>query len=363
MTLQNRIDAAIDAALGSRIVGCVVLLNQRGRPVYGRAAGLADREAGRLMTTDAIFRLASVTKPIVTTTALHMADLGLLSLDDPVAKYLPYFSPEAPDGSHPDITVQQLMTHTSGLGYNVPDDVAGGLSGPLMPLTENLRRLSRVPLNFAPGTDWLYGMSIDVLGGIIAAINRTTLAEVVARYVTGPLGMTDTRFGVSDPARLAQPYADGAPPVRMDDLHHMPSDDGSITVFSSARIFQNEAPQSGGAGMAGTAGDVMKMLEAVLHATIVAPATRDAALSNQIGTLPRRPSDAGKRFGLLGAVTVDPVAAKNPVPVGTVDWGGAWGHNWMVDPASQTTIVTLTNTLWQGCNGPFREEVAAAVFG
>jgi CubicO group peptidase (beta-lactamase class C family) len=65
----------------------------------------------------------------------------------------------------------------------------------------------------------------------------------------------------------------------------------------------------------------------------------------------------------LGAVTVDPTAAKNPVPAGTVDWGGAWGHNWMIEPASQTTLVVCTNTLYEGCNGPFREEVAAAVFG
>ena len=362
-TLQTRIDAAIDAALGTRIVGCVVLVNQHGQRIYGRAAGLADREAGRAMEPDAIFRLASVTKPIVTTTALHMADLGLLALEDPVTRYLPYFTPEAPDGSRPVITLRQLMTHTSGLGYILPDDVPGGLSGPLMPLTENLRRLSRVPLTFAPGTGWMYGMSIDVLGGVLAAINRSTLGEVLARYTTGPLAMKDTLFGVSDPARLAQPYADGAPPERMREDHAMNGDDGGVVMFSSSRIFQSNAPQSGGAGMAGTAADVMALLDGVTNATIIAPATRDIALSNQIGDLPRRPSDAGKRFGLLGAVTVDPVLSNNPVPVGTVDWGGAWGHNWMIEPASQTTIVTLTNTLWEGCNGPFREQVAAAVFG
>lgn len=363
MTLQTRIDTAIDAALGSRIVGCVVLVHQQGQPVYARAAGLADREAGRPMQRDAIFRLASVTKPIVTTTALYMADLGLLSLDDPVSKFLPYFTPQAPDGSRPDILIRQLMTHTSGLGYDVAADVAGGLSGPLMPLTENLRRLSRQALRFAPGTGWEYGMSIDVLGAVIAAINRSTLAETVARYVTGPLGMVDTGFGVTDPARLVPHYMDGTPPQRMADLQQVPSDDGSLTLFDSTRIFQPEAPQSGGAGMAGTADDVMTMLEAVRTGTIISPATRDAALSNQIGDLPRPDLDAGKCFGLLGAVTIDPALAQFPVPPGTVDWGGAWGHNWIVDPSSQTTIVSLTNTIWEGCNGPFREDIAAAVFG
>ncbi len=363
MTLQHRIDAAIDAALGSRIVGCVVLVSQQGQPVYARAAGLADREAGRAMAQDAIFRLASVTKPIVATTALHMVDLGLLSLDDPVTKYLPYFTPPAPDGSRPDILIRQLLTHSSGLNYDVPDDVADGLSGPLMPLTENLRRLAKHPLVFAPGTGWEYGMSIDVLGGVIAAINRATLAETVARYVTGPLGMTDTAFGVTDPTRLVPHYFDGTPPHRMADLHKVPHDDGSVSVFSSLRIFQPEAPQSGGAGMAGTAADVMKLLEAVRGGSILTPATRDAALANQIGDLPRRATDAGKRFGFLGAVTIDPVSAQFSVPAGTVDWGGAWGHNWMIDPASQTSVVTCTNTLWEGCNGPFREDIAAAVFG
>ena len=363
MTLQARLDAAIDAALGTRIVGCVVLVHQQGQPVYARAAGLADRETGRPMQLDAIFRLASVTKPIVTTTALHMADLGLLSLDDPVAAYLPYFTPKAPDGSRPDILLRHLMSHTAGLGYNVPPNVAGGLSGPLMPLTENLRRLSRQPLIFAPGTGWEYGMSIDVLGGVIAAINRSTLAETVARYATGPLGMADTGFGVTDPGRLVPAYMDGTPPQRMADLQQVPSDDGSLTLFDQTRIFLPKAPQSGGAGMAGTAADVMKLLEAVRTATILTAATRDTALSNQIGDLPRRDTDAGKRFGFLGAVTIDPALAQFPVPVGTVDWGGAWGHNWIIDPGSETTIVTLTNTLWEGCNGPFRADIAAAVFG
>ena len=149
----------------------------------------------------------------------------------------------------------------------------------------------------------------------------------------------------------------------MADLQQVPSDDGSLTLFDQTRIFEPLAPQSGGAGMAGTADDVMKLLEAVRTASILTQATRDAALSNQIGTLPRRDSDAGKRFGLLGAVTQDPVAAGFPVPQGCVDWGGAWGHNWIIEPASRTTIVTMTNTVWEGCNGPFREEIAGAVFG
>ncbi len=142
MTLESRLDAAIDAALGSRIVGCVVLVSRLGKPVHVRAAGLADREGGRAMREDAIFRLASVTKPIVAAATLRMADLGLITLDDPVTDYLPYFAPASPDGVVRPILVRHLLTHTSGLSYDVGPDISDGLSGPLISLEENLRRLA-----------------------------------------------------------------------------------------------------------------------------------------------------------------------------------------------------------------------------
>ena len=218
MELKDKLDAVIDAALESRIVGCVVLVRRDSRLVYARTAGLADREQHVPIKDDTIFRLASVTKPIVAVTALRMIDLGLLSLDDTVATYLPYFTPKAPDGSTPDITIRHLLTHTSGITYDSPPpDVSRG-ADPCepMPLTENLRRLARGTLAFAPGTAWQYGMSIDVLGGVLSAINKSDLEGVVAKYVTGPLHMDDTHFFVTDKTRLAVPYGDGPDrPFRM----------------------------------------------------------------------------------------------------------------------------------------------------
>ena len=359
MTLQDRVDAAIDAALGHRIVGCVVLVHQAGQPAYARAAGLADRENGRAMEQDAIFRLASVTKPIVAAATLRLVDLGLIGLDDPVTKSLPYFRPTAPDGSAPDILIRHLMNHTSGLTYGGDGVHSRGLTGPLWGFEENLRLLADQPLLFAPGTGWEYGMSIDVLGGVIAAVNGTDLAGVIARYVTGPLGMTDTLFSVDSPVRLAMPYRDGTPPILMADYEEVVGDDGNVTPFWAGRIFEPRAWQSGGAGMAGTAGDIMRLLNA-LRSDFLTPATRTAAFANQIGDLPR---DAGKRFSFLGALVVDPVAAGTAMPAGALDWGGAWGHNWVIDPASEITVVCCTNTLFEGCNGPFREDIAQAVFG
>ncbi len=362
MALQDRVDAAIDAALGNRIVGCVVLVHKAGQPAFVRAAGLADREVGRPMQTDAVFRLASVTKPIVAATAMRMVDLGLIGLDDPVAKYLPYFRPASPDGSVSDILIRQLLSHTSGLTYGGDGAYSRGLSGPLLGFEENLRLIAAEPLVFAPGSGWEYGMSIDVLGGVIAAINGTDLAGVVARYVTGPLRMPDTLFAVSDPARLAVPYKDGRPPIRMADYEEVVGSDGGVTPFSATHIFEPRVPQSGGAGMAGTAGDVMRLLEG-LRGDFLTPATRATAFANQIGKLVRGPGDSGKRFSFLGALVVDPAVAGTAMPASALDWGGAWGHNWVIDRASETTIVVCTNTLFEGCNGPFREEIAQAVFG
>jgi CubicO group peptidase (beta-lactamase class C family) len=361
MGLSERVDAAIDAALERRIVGCVILIRQDGKEIYARAAGLADRETGAPMRQDTIFRLASVTKPIIATTVLRLADLGLIGLNDRVTRYLPWFTPSNPDGSQADIRIRHLLTHTSGLTYGaVPANASGGLSGPIHSLRETLENIAQVKLAFAPGTAWQYGTSIDVLGGVLATINGSDVEDAVARYVSGPLGMVDTHFHVSDPDRLATPYADGSPPIRMGDPHAV-GDRYGETVFSPSRIFNPRAAQNGGAGMAGTAGDVMKMLEVYNgNPGLLTPETVQSALANQIGDLPR--DDKGLKFSFLGALLTDPVAANRPCPVGTVDWGGAWGHNWIVDPVNRMTIVTCTNTTFEGCNGPFRADILRAVY-
>ena len=366
MDLVERVNAAVDAALVNRVVGCVILVNKDGEEVYGRAAGLADREADVAMGRDAIFRLASVTKPIVATAVLRLVELGLLGLNDRVSRYLPWFTPASPGGSLADIRIRHLLSHTSGLSYDLlPPDATSGSFGIINSLKQTLTNIAKVPLAFAPGTGWTYGTSIDVLGGVLAAINGSNVEDAVAAYVTEPLGMTDTHFYLTDPARLTAAYADGNPPVRMGEPHIMRDvNDTVVGRFSPGRILNPAAPQNGGSGMAGTADDVMTLLE-VYNARpgLLEPATVAMALSNQIGDLPRRAGDAGKRFGFLGAVLADPVAAGNPCPVGTVDWGGVWGHNWVVDRVNRMTIVVCTNTTFEGCNGPFRDDILHAVYG
>lgn len=361
MSLQTNIDAAIDAALGDRIVGCVILVNRDSKEVYARAAGLADREAGRAMERNAIFRLASITKPIVATAALKMMEAGLLQLDDPVTKFLPYFTPTSPDGVVRPITIRQLLSHSSGLSYETtPKDVSPGMSGPYITLEENMRRLAKAPLVFAPGTGWAYGTSIDVVGAVLAAINGSSLEAAVKKYAADALGMTDWGFTPSDPARVTANYYNGelpkpsiVPPVPIGPEN---------SPWETGRIFRADAPQSGGGGSCGTADDVMKMLEVYNGGSHLKPSSVEEAYTNQIGTLPRRETDAGKRFTVLGAMIDDPAAAKSPCPIGTLDWGGAWGHNWIIDRTNKLSIAVLTNTAPEGCNGPFREDVRDAVY-
>src|SRR5690606_36054374 len=150
----------------------------------------ADREAARTMQEDAIFRLASCTKPIIATTILAMSDAGLLDLDDQASKFLPFFTPHLPAGETPPILLRHLLTHTAGLVYGSPEleaaEVSPGLSGPIISLEENMRRLATVPLLFAPGQGWSYSMSIDVLAAIVAVVNNSDVEAAVRRYVTGP---------------------------------------------------------------------------------------------------------------------------------------------------------------------------------
>jgi CubicO group peptidase (beta-lactamase class C family) len=185
----------------------------------------------------------------------------------------------------------------------------------------------------------------------------------VKKYVAEPLGMADWGFTPTDPSRVTANYANGelptpsiVPPARIT----MENNQG--TGWEVDRIFRADAPQSGGGGSCGTADDVMKMLEVYNGGTFLKPATVAEAFTNQIGSLPRRETDAGKRFTVLGAIIDDSAAARSPCPVGTLDWGGAWGHNWIIDRANKLSILVCTNVAPEGCNGPFREDIRDAVY-
>ena len=369
--LTARLDDAIERALDDRrIVGTVVLVAQGGDVVYGRAAGLADREAGRAMQKDAIFLLASVSKPIVTAAALRLVENGRIGLGDSVRRWLPEFEPRLDDGRAPDITIHHLLTHSAGLTYVFMEPAGGayhrlrisnGFDRTDADLEEIVRRIAAAPLAYEPGAGWGYSMAIDVLGAVIEKATLQPLPHAVAELVLNPLDMKDSRFAVVDPRRLVAHYADGKPePRRLADDDHVDFF-GTAVDFSPVRLFDPRAFPSGGAGMAGTASDVLKFLEALRAGGLLESQTR-----RDMFTVQARAHDQadgpGWDFGFGGAVLVDPKAAGTPQSPGTLQWNGAYGHKWFIDPANDLTVVALTNTTFEGMVGRFTADVRHAVY-
>ncbi|VWB42433.1 serine hydrolase [Burkholderia aenigmatica] len=377
VALRDRLDDALDRALADAcMVGAVVLVAQDGELRYARAVGLADREAGTPMREDALFRLSSVTKPIVAAAAMRLVAAGSIALDEPVTRWLPEFRPTLPDGTPAVITLRHLLSHTAGLGYRFLEadgdgpyaraGVSDGMDRSGLSLAENLRRIAGVPLQFAPGTSWGYSLALDVVGALIEAVDGRPLADAVAALVTTPLGMTDTAFVAHDAARFATPYV-GTPgaPRRMADVDLVPVFDGTIGIrFEPARVFDADAWASGGAGMIGTARDCVTLLDALRTG-------RDGWLGREWGDEMARLQPGARElrdmpgfgFGLGFSVLRDPVAAQSPESVGTWRGGGAYGHTWFVDRAAGLTVVAFSNTLYEGLDGRIVTCVRDAVYG
>ncbi|MGP2947842.1 serine hydrolase domain-containing protein [Serratia nevei] len=371
----NAIDGAIEKALREkRLVGAVVLVAQGGEIVYRRAAGMADREAGKPMACNTLFRLASVSKPIVSTAALALMARGDMRLDDPVTRWLPDFRPRLADGTVPLLTLRHLMTHTAGLSYRFfqPEGgcyarlgVSDGMDEAALSLPENMRRIASAPLLAPPGAEWRYSIATDVLGAVIERASGLPLAQAVKKWVTGPLAMTDTDFLAVDAARLAAAYADNpGEPRRLRQPDRLPFIDGSAGFhLSPARALDPQAYASGGAGMVGSAADFLRLLETLRQGGgQVLPADWVTALTtNQIGDL-SMPFWPGRGFGLGITVLKDPVAAQTPESVGSWRMGGTYGHSWFVDPARQLSVVAFTNTALEGMSGTFVGEICQAVY-
>jgi CubicO group peptidase (beta-lactamase class C family) len=283
------------------------------------------------------------------------------------------FAPSLPSGIVPKITVRQLLTHTSGLGYALQEpadgpyhraNVSDGLDQPGLDLKENLRRIASARLLREPGTSWQYSLSIDVLGAVIERIRGQSLAAAVEELVTRPLSMQDSAFHVVDTTRLAVPYVNDFPPHAMADPETLPFGLGAGIVFSPSRVFNERSFPSGGAGMVGSASDVLKFLECIRRGgdPILPTHLATAMMENQIGGLSVAMMP-GCGFGFGGAVLLDPAEAQTPQRLGSWMWGGVYGHSWYVDPVAKLTVVLLTNTALEGMIGLLPLQLREAVYG
>ena len=371
--MARLLDSAIDSALEEkRLVGTVVLVAREGSIIYGRAAGMADRENSLPMRTDTIFRLSSVTKPIVAIAAMRLVGAGRICLADPVTRWLPYFRPRFPDGPTPAITIHHLLMHTAGLDDSLPGDAGEGRLGgtnlagghpACIALEEKLRRLANAPLLYAPGTGWRYSISMDVLGGVIEKETGGPLGEAVAALVTRPLGLSDTAFHVTDRARLAVPYKNATPEPQPMECEDSVVTSSGVIRYSTERILDPDTYHSASGGMAGTAENILAILETVRRggAPLLDTSTVSAMVRDQTNGLAglERP---GLGFGYGWAVVTDPDRADLPLARGAFQWGGVYGHSWFVDQERKLTVVALTNTALEGLFGTFPLDIGKAVY-
>ncbi len=344
----------------NRIAGAVALVLRDGIPVYERAAGWSDKEAGRKMTADTIFRIASQTKAITSAAVLALVEEGKIGISQPVGDFIPTFKKTTVlgrDGSAPvparrQITIADLLTHTAGISYGTDAHVsqqyaAKGL-GPVAgngwytadkdePICETMERLGTLPFVSQPGAAYVYGYNTDILGCVVEKASGMPLDQFIKTRITDPLGMKDTRFYIpaAERDRLSAVYASGP--------------DGAIVRAPEGSKGQGhyiEGPRksfAGGAGLTSTARDYARFLEAIRNggtlggARILAPRTAELMTTNQSGTLH---SSMGLGFG-FGFETVDRYGANGLAGVGAFGWGGAYGTTYQVDPKSRMVIVYM----------------------
>jgi CubicO group peptidase (beta-lactamase class C family) len=354
-----QISVTLRADVERRLIPGAVMLVARGGAVgYAEAVGWRDREQASPMSLDAIFRIASMTKPVTSVAALMLAEQGRLQVAAPVADYLPELRDRTVGvervRARRIMTVQDLLRHTSGLTYAAFGDTPVQMLWREAQLmredqtnAELVAKLAALPLLFEPGTTWEYSMSTDVLGRIVEVVSGQSLAKFFGERITGPLGMVDTAFEATDGRthRLAEPQADAAtgarPPMR--------------NVASPQRW------ASGGGGLVSTAADYLKFCQMLLGGgeldgvRLLSPKTIRHMTANHLppdcvygatargrfGALAPVP-EMGHGFGLGFAVRTAPGMSPVPGSVGDYFWGGVTGTYFWIDPAEDLIAIFLS---------------------
>ena len=348
-----------------RMPGAVIGIVKDGRLVMLEAYGFRDKAVGVAMTTDTIFNVASMTKPMTAVAALTLAEQGKLVIDEPVNRVLPGFTEMKvaqldPTGAtitgtvpaaRP-ITTRDLLTHTSGLIYggrgttavhkmypSGSGTAAAELTGP-----EFLSKLSSLPLLAQPGSTWDYGFGLDVTGLIVEALTKQSLGAYLSDTVWKPLGMTDTGFLI--PAEKASRYARALP---------VDPETGKPQVLEPDSTKPGKFECGGGCAVS-TATDYLKFASMLLNGgtfnehRVLGPATTQYMLTNQLSPQTRNlignadPTRADYGFGLGLAVRTTPGVVRLMGSVGDYSWPGASGTNWWVDPARKLVVVFMAHT-------------------
>jgi CubicO group peptidase (beta-lactamase class C family) len=367
-----------------RVGGVYAVIARDGRIGYERTFGWMDVERRKPMRRDAIFRIYSMTKPVIAAGVLRLVDEGRVGLDDPVSRYIPSFADvkvfaggtaDAPVLRAPDapVTVRQLLNHTSGLAYGLTAGPADTIftRAQLYDAGRTLEQFSdsvaRLPLLFSPGTQWSYGSGLDVAGRVIEVASGQTLDRFLEEQLFRPLGMRDTGFRIRPETRrrLATVYLPGA-----DGTLQPVGEDGLMAMFEPEARFL-----WGSGGLLSTPDDYLRFAQMLLNGGVldgtrvltpesVALMTRNT-LPPALTPVPYRTlGDSTYGFGLGVAVRVDTAGAARPGPAGIFRWSGYLGTYFWVDPANDLVAMVWTQ-LSPGSRYPleaaFQERVYSAV--
>jgi len=383
----DRIDQMLDATVSSNHVpGLVAMIVKDGKIVYHEAKGLADVSSNTPMAKDQIFRIASQSKAITSTAIMMLWEEGKIGLDDPISRYIPEFANpqvltrfsygDTTYSTRPasrEIRIRDLLTHTSGLGYGVIDGneqmrmiynkagIVDLFTTEPVKISENIKKLAKLPLHHDPGSKYTYSEGLDVMGYLIEIVSGMPFDQFLKTRIFDPLGMDDTRFYLNDSQgeRLVTVHrkVDGAwesYPVTFYDPNYPKT--GAKSFFS------------GGAGLSSTAIDYAKFLQMYLNGgtyngiKILSSTTIKTIMSNQVGDLL---GDGGNDYGLaFGLVDQNGVAKGGIGSLGTFDWGGYFNTQYFADPVTKTIGILMKQT--QGGTGDqsgwkFRQMVFSAI--
>ncbi len=372
--------ADIDAG---RAVGTLALIARHGKVAYFEGRGMADREAGRAMTKDTIFRIYSMSKPITSTALMMLFEEGKFLLTEPVSKYLPELGglpvavesdsvegaamfpnnlpetdedgnvilPEGDGKSLPavpatrDMTIQDLLRHTAGLTYGVfdtkPVDLAYVRAGILIaPMTveEMVAKLGKIPLLYQPGSRWHYSVAVDVQGRLIEVLSGMSFGEFLEERLFKPLGMVDTAFYVPGEKkdRFAQMYS--------------PNDEGGLDAAAGLMSRNYASPpafESGGGGLVSTASDYLRFCQMHLNGgeldgvRILSRKTVELMSTDHLDGIPGGPGG----FGLGFSVVKDVSQGGTLGSVGSFAWGGAAGTAFWIDPEEDLVAVYMIQNM------------------
>jgi len=342
-----------------KIPGAVLLIQQHGRPVLLENFGVRDIESKAPMTTDAIFRLYSMSKPITSVAAMMLVDDGKLSLSDPLSKYIPAFAnarvavetrdadgkvSRATEPLARPITILDLLRHTSGITYGFYGEspvrklyADSGLFEGDFDNAQLAERIAKLPLAEQPGTLWDYGHSTDILGRVIEVVSGKSLYEFEKERLLDPLGMLDMAFKVDDSkrARVAEP---------------LPGDNTLSSVRGLGDPVQRRRWESGGGGMLGTIADYARFAQMLLNGgtldgrQYLKPDTVRLMISDYVPPETKIARDhfyfpsGDSGFGLGFAVRV----VENPLlPTGEYRWDGAGGTFFFVDPRDDMFAICM----------------------